>query len=517
MKILIKGKLHNILDSHLPQNSLRIKVHVICNLDKINDQYFVREKTLRNLYNYFREIGIKSVAQKILSRLRETIRNEKYVSVGVGRIVQSTSTSFLCDKIVCFVATNHPAQAERMVIHENFAFYVNSNNFFPLLDDRIVYFNSLDQEKWWKFFIAWSPYSGFSAPLFNEDTRKKIFSSLESAFTNKKKYILIDQSKISEIKNTHKKILSSSTGKTAALFGYGNYAKTMLIPNLNKCIKITHIHEIDPTQLLPLKKNICYDTSPYPRINSRQDIYFIAGYHHTHANIAISGLQAGIDVVVEKPLMTHRNDLEKLLDAIRKSQSELYVCFQRRYHCFNDYFFEDFKLKKGDPISYYAIIYEELLPKYHWYLWPNSRSAIISNGCHWVDHFLFLNNFSQVISFFSKKTLSGEIIISVELENSATLCLILSHLGSPRIGMQEYIELRSGKNTAKITNGNIYQSENRTRVIRRSKTSKYESYRKMYRLISQNIVDKDAPRLSDSWEHVNAASSLILSLDEQLT
>ncbi|EKD92319.1 MAG: oxidoreductase, partial [uncultured bacterium] len=205
------------------------------------------------------------------------------------------------------------------------------------------------------------------------------------------------------------------------------------MPNLNKSISITTIHEIDPTQLLPLKKNIIYDSSPHPRENTIHDVYFIAGFHHTHADIAITGLKNNIDVVVEKPLMTTRLELEEIIAALKHSSSEYYACFQRRYHRFNDYVFQDFQLKKSDPISYYAIIYEESLPEFHWYRWPNSRSAIISNGCHWIDHFLFLNHFSPVLTSSAQKTKSGDIIIVVALENNAVLSLTLSHTGSSRI------------------------------------------------------------------------------------
>ena len=100
------------------------------------------------------------------------------------------------------------------------------------------------------------------------------------------------------------------------------------------------------------------------------------------------------------------------------------------------------------------------------------------------------------------------------MQNGATLSLTLSHLGSARIGMQEYIELRSANATARILNGYQYQSENNSRLIRRLKINKYESYRKMYQLISENIANKKAPRLSDAWPQVQMSSSLILNLDE---
>lgn len=519
MKLIVKNKSFFVLDSYLHPDSVRIKVQAICNLEKINNQYFVREKSFRTLYNYYREVGIKSVIQKTVSRLREKNRNEKYFSIGIGEIIESNAESFVKNTMVFFIATNHPACSERMVISKNFIFPVNSNDFPWLSNDAIFWINDFNQKKWWSSFIVWSPYAGLPTPSLDNSIREKItaFWKSVSEGKNEKKYVsLKKESEVSDFLSAKKNILWEGQ-KFAALFGYGNYAKTMLMPNLNKNINIKTIHEIDPTQLIPLKKNVSYDTCPYPRENKKHDIYFIAGYHHTHTDIAVAGLNNGIDVVVEKPLVTTRDELKKIVVALQQSSAKYYACFQRRYHRFNDYLFEDFKIKKGDPVSYFAIIYEESLPEFHWYRWPNSRSAIISNGCHWIDHFLFINHYSSIIDSSAKKTKDGDIIVIVSLENGATLSLTLSHTGSPRIGMQEYFELRSLKNTAKITNGNIYFSENASRIIRKSKIDKYESYKKMYRLISDDMLKKNHAMLNDSWQKIEMVSALILSLDEQVT
>lgn len=502
MKSLIKNKRLNILDSYLYERAVRIKVQKICNLEKIENQYFVREKSLRKIYYYCKEIGIKNTFLKILSRSREKIRNEKYLSIGIGEVIQSRTLLFYPNQIIYFIATNHPASPAHIVVHEKHAFLSRNTDDFKVYQYNKNFFLDL---------LGWSPYSGLLPPDLSIAQQVVIRNIIDSIVNNQNNTALINRTgNISEIKISTIKTLSK---KTAALFGYGNYAKTIIIPNLNKKIALTKIHEIDPAQLIPMKNNIDYDTSPFPR-DANHDIYLIAGYHHTHAEIAIFGLKNNIDVVVEKPLVTTQSDLEKLISAIKESKAAYYACFQRRYHMFNGYVFEDFKLKMGDPISYYAIIYEESMPDLHWYRWPNSKSAIISNGCHWIDHFLFLNNFSPVCNQQVIKSKNSEIIVLVELENRATLSLILSHIGSARIGMQEYIELRSQNNTAKITNGNYYQSENKFKIIRRSKINKYEAYKKMYRMISDNIIDKNAERLSDSWERVQMISGLILVLDQ---
>lgn len=514
MKLVVKKKQLNILDNYVLPNSVCIKVFAIANLEKIHDQYFVRSKSFRKIYYYCKEIGIKNTVIKIISRTREKVRNEKYISLGIGTVTQSMSQAHGIGETVFFITYNHPACPERVVVHENFTSSFTLKNPSLISNNKIAWFKDIvTNEKWWSSFVAWSPYSGNPAPDLNASIIEKIQLFWKNINCNDAINVQIEPTEITTIKSSQSKKLLR---KSAILFGYGNYAKTILLPNLHKGISLVAIHEIDSMQLIPLKNSIYYDTSPFLRDREQYDIYFIAGYHHTHTNLAIAGLEKNADVVVEKPIVTSRNELKGLLMAMKKSSSELYSCFQRRYHCFNDYVYQDFQIKKGDPISYYAIVYEESLPQYHWYNWPSSRSAVISNGCHWIDHFLFLNDYSGVVNFHIIKTQNKEILIFVELENKATLSLTLSHLGGSRIGMQDYIEIRSGHFMAKIVNGKSYVSENISRIIRKLQVNKYDAFKRMYRTISENIVDKNAPRLSDTIIQVQQVSSLILSLDEQL-
>ena len=74
------------------------------------------------------------------------------------------------------------------------------------------------------------------------------------------------------------------------LFGLGHYAKTILMPNVRKWIDIEKIHEVDPTQIgIVDHQRVSLDTAPYPAEDSDFDVYFAAGYHHTHAAIANYG------------------------------------------------------------------------------------------------------------------------------------------------------------------------------------------------------------------------------------
>lgn len=519
MKIRVKSKWVNVLDSYLFDDSVRIAVLTFANLKKINNQYFVRKKSLLKVYYYIFEIGLVPTLRKILSRFRETYRNEKYFSIGFGYVMEKGSE---VDQVevgdrVFFIAPNHPCCPTRVALNKYFVFLDAENALVDFKEGELLYFskNRLEKEDdWYENLIAWSRYSGKSAA-----------DIVSNHLVNKIKYTLLslDQEYVERTLIEHSEIICDTSShtevndkKSAVLFGFGNYAKTCILPNLHKDILVSRIHEIDPMQLLPMEASISYNTSPVPSESDIFDVFLISGYHHTHAAIAIAGLNQSADVVVEKPLVTTLDQLDKLVAAMKQSTGKLYACFQKRYHKFNKYIYHDLGIQKGDAISYHAIVYEEALPDLHWYRWPNSKSAIISNGCHWIDHFFFLNNYSQPLSYSAKKLKTGVILVDIELENSAVFSMVLSHQGSARIGVQEYIELRAKEATIKMTNSTYYLAESTSKIIRRTKENKYNAYRNMYKNISEAIVcDKHIS--ADSWKNVYLVSKVALDLDAAIS
>jgi|GEM_PF-193468 glycosyltransferase involved in cell wall biosynthesis/predicted dehydrogenase len=521
------GELHRTnkiksLDACLFPLSVRIKVLALHNLEEVQAQYFIRKKSMLKVYYYIKEIGLKPTVEKICSRWRERFRNEKYISIGVGQVLEPEATvkSVQKEEMVFFIATNHPACEERVVVHKDCVFSMAEKKYSWLKEDELVYFKTqlFAQEKWWTPLLGWLPFSGAPLPMHvTKDVKEKIEAYFDQVSIQEARFIALAPNVNCQEKSEPLKQKKLNLGsKTAVLFGLGNYAKTSILPNINKNIKVTKIHELDPLQMLPLDRSIGYDTSPSLRGNEDYDVCFVAGYHHTHANIAIEGLKKNMDIVLEKPLVTTREDLSRLVAAMQQSSARLYGCFQRRYHRFNQLIYKDCQLTPGRPVSYYAIVYEEALPKLHWYRWPNSKSAIISNGCHWVDHFFFLNNYSEVYSLSARKSRNSEVIATIELVNGAVFSLTLSHLGSSRIGMQEYVELRSGDSTVKIMNSSSYSSENNSRILRKTKENKNNAYKRMYKIISNNIVERDAQNLADTWRNVQLVSSAVLSLDEEV-
>src|SRR5690606_1756995 len=82
-----------------------------------------------------------------------------------------------------------------------------------------------------------------------------------------------------------------------------------------------------------------------------------------------------------------------------------------------------------------------------------------------------------------------------------------------RIGVQDYIELRTDTTTIRMVNGSSYRAEGPDRVMRRAKVNKMRGYADMYRAIGR-AIDRGAP--GDSRRSIEVSTRTVLQLEEQL-
>ena len=109
------------LDYYCGPEEYRVEVQAFANLESLTGIYFVREHTLRILWNYVQEVGLVGVWRKVTSRLQEKYRNEKFVSFGIGAVVQGPAGgTFSIGERVAFLAPGFPACIERIVLPELF-------------------------------------------------------------------------------------------------------------------------------------------------------------------------------------------------------------------------------------------------------------------------------------------------------------------------------------------------------------------------------------------------------------
>lgn len=519
MKMFVKNKwLEGFLDYYKSSQEYRIQTRGFINLEKLDDAYFIRPKSIIMVINYLREFGIIAVLRKIKSRLQEKFRNEKYVSCGIGIILETADDDkFAIGDLVAFIAPLHPALTERIVLPKELIIKINPSVILNIPNNIIAY-KKIEKNQgsqiWWQKIRGWSIYSG--EKLINENIDKileKTKDCIINADWEKMEYFNIENpSAITEIRE---KIIDKKTDKkTAVLFGYGNYAKTQILPNIKKHINILAVHEIDPAQIY-FEKKIKLDTSPIPRLKEKYGAFFIAGFHHTHAELAIQAINQNAYAVIEKPIVTEKKQLDDLTAAIQKNNGNIFSCFHKRYSPFNDLAVKDLNILNNDPISYHCIVHEQSQPLLYWYNWPNSKSPLLYNGCHWIDHFLFLNNFNK-LKYYGAGSNSEKNTFNawIELENGAFFTMTLSDKGSDYRGVQDYVELRTKKSTVKIINDSIYSSENKNGIIRKKTINKMDNYKLMYEKIAEKINRNEK---GDTMESIKISAEIILFLEDLLT
>lgn len=518
MKILVNKKWRdNFVDYHKNQKEYRIKVLGFKNLEKLENVYHIRQKSLRLLLNYFPVMGFEGTFYKTWSRLREDYRNEKYISCGFGEIIETArDNSFSVGDLVGFLAPWHPALAERITLPEKLIFKINPFNLPKTPANKILYLSSSGQKEensWWKGLRVWSVYSG---EVISPEIQKKLADDIVKEFKNTNWSTVeiidnLDPKPVSETKGFISK--TGNNKKTGVLFGYGNYAKINIIPYVRQFMNIQTVHEIDPTQIFLERKIQKWDSSPLPQKGEKADAYFIATYNHFHALLAIYALNQGAYALVEKPVVNDYEELNELEAALKKSGQRLFIGFQKRYGPFNKWALKDLGVRYGEPIFYNSIVYELKQPEFFWYNWPVSRSTFYANACHQIDHFLYLNNFSKPKNFDLHLLNDNTIVTWIELENGATLTSTFSEKGSPRVGPKDIVELKVTGKIVRIIDATHYISEDINRVIRDVKVLKPTSYKDMYQTIARKIANGEE---ADSIDSIITSTKIMLDLEEKL-
>ncbi len=514
MFILGKRWQAGYLDYHRSEGELRVRVRVWWPLERLRDVFLEQPRSFHRLWHYYREVGLRELARKVRSRMRETLRDRRFVCLGAGEVLETDEDADIGPgSPVAFVAPSHPECVERVVLPQEFTLPIPAELLTRLSrpEGVCLYRAATPSETLrWDDVAGWSRHSGIDVggavrallPLACD-----ALGGLDRATAE-----VLPLPEATSIRERSASLPPKHGTLTAVLFGLGNYAKTCIIPNVSPQIQFQCVHEIDPLQIGTLSgQTPSYDTSDSIRPDQHYDVYFIAGYHHTHADLAVHALRSGSWVVVEKPLVTTRSQLERLVAAMREHPGRLFAGFQKRYNPANELARQDLQLTPGEPVNYHCIVFEVPLVRRHWYNWPNSRSRIVSNGCHWLDHFLFMNDFCPPQRWNLWKARNGDMHVSVELENGATFSMSLTDHGSRRIGVQQRVELRAKGVTVHVDNDRGYMSEDRYRIIRRKRIKRMSAIRRMYRTISQRIA---AGEPGDPLDAVQRSCELMLAVDE---
>ncbi|MEB2355804.1 MAG: Gfo/Idh/MocA family oxidoreductase, partial [Ignavibacteriales bacterium] len=121
------------------------------------------------------------------------------------------------------------------------------------------------------------------------------------------------------------------------VIGLGGVAQLVHLPNLTKMrnIELTAVAETNKSRLNTIadKFNVKNKYSNYLDLLEKNnvDAVIITTPTSTHTEIAIDCLNAGKDVLVEKPLARTYNEAKKITEAAKKNKRKLMVGMNLRY------------------------------------------------------------------------------------------------------------------------------------------------------------------------------------------
>ena len=194
-----------------------------------------------------------------------------------------------------------------------------------------------------------------------------------------------------------RRVQRPSVRKTAGkvrlgVIGAGNYASSMLLPNLVADPDVALVEVVTNTSLSAAnavkKFGFARSSTEWDELLMADDIdaVLICTRHGTHAQLVCAALRAGKTVFVEKPLAISRESLVEIMEAIDKSGNDrLMVGFNRRFSPL----LGEMKAEWGKRVGHHVIHYRinaGLLDKGSWYLHSETEgSRFAGEGGHFID------------------------------------------------------------------------------------------------------------------------------------
>ena len=187
-----------------------------------------------------------------------------------------------------------------------------------------------------------------------------------------------------------------------SFIGGGNYASRILIPSFKKAGAafnslvtsggISAVHH-------GLKNGFEKASSDLQfALSDDTDIVVIATQHNLHASQAITALNAGKHVFIEKPLALNHKDIDLLESAVNINKTHLMVGYNRRFAP-QIVKMKELIDKKSSPKSFIMTMNAGYIPSSHWTQDPDvGGGRIIGEACHYIDLMRFLVG-SKIKSF----------------------------------------------------------------------------------------------------------------------
>ena len=246
------------------------------------------------------------------------------------------------------------------------------------------------------------------------------------------------------------------------LIGAGLFARTTMLP-IMKETGLYHFKGLATTggvaaaqanEVFPFD----YTTNEYRKLLEDEDIDLIAisTQHNSHARFVIEALKAGKHVYVEKPLCLTLDELDRIEEAYRESDRQLFVGLNRRHAPLIETIKQELRTDKV-PAVYDYIANAGYIPPDHWTQDEKKGGGrIIGEAVHFIDTLQYLDG-SDIedmhISFADNSAYpkKDNAVISIRFKSGAIGNIIYTSMGSKKYPKEQ---LRV------FGNGAVYELDN---------------------------------------------------------
>ena len=179
---------------------------------------------------------------------------------------------------------------------------------------------------------------------------------------------------------------------TVGFIGAGNYASSMLLPNLARLenIRLAHVATTRSLSAANAQRRFGFTTGSTTADavleDASLDAIFIVTRHQTHARLVCRALETGKAVFVEKPLALTHDEVDRIVDTIEKTGNDrLMVGFNRRFAPLLVQMKKEFGTGSSSSVTRYLVNAGPLAAD-SWYANEEAEgSRFTGEGGHFID------------------------------------------------------------------------------------------------------------------------------------
>lgn len=220
---------------------------------------------------------------------------------------------------------------------------------------------------------------------------------------------------------------------TVGFIGAGNFAQSYLIPFAGESkARLKEVVTRVPANAMAAAKKFGFEyfsTLAGEILNDKEiNTVFIATHHKNHAELAVTALEQGKNVFVEKPMAINRQQLESLVAVYKKLPENnaplLMVGFNRR---FSSAFATMKKLfeNRSEPMVINYRVHAGPIAQKHWLADESQGGRIVGEVCHFIDVMQFLTQADPVsvsaekVDSPDKLSVNRNIVMSVKFSDGS--------------------------------------------------------------------------------------------------